>query len=484
MITDIITDIQNNPDWIGYGLVALVVACVLVILLYLSRRRGAVKEAHAEIGAFMERIEEQAGEITEIRHTLSLVRNENTGLQTSLAGLAALDSQRLEQARDLDFVRKQLTESTAEVARLTEGLARQEKANEEKIALLNETGDKLKGEFKALAAEVMQTHGKEFEKTNNERLKQTLAPLKDHIGRFEVELREVHNSATKDRATLQTEIETLTKRSLEVSEEAHNLTQALKGDTQKQGAWGEMILASILDHSGLREGAEYETQKSHHTDEGARVRPDVIVNLPNGRKLVIDSKVSLVAYDRAINAESTDAAKVAMKAHVASVKKHIDELSEQKYHQLDDGAIEYVIMFMPIESAFSETVRTREDLVLYAAKKNVLIATPTNLMLALKTVENLWSVEKRNKYALEIAKQAGSLYDKFSGFIEDMEKMGKQLKSVQDTHEKAVGKLSSGRGNLVGQAEKLRKLGARTTKQIEIEHDGDDDLLPSPESGT
>ena len=168
--------------------------------------------------------------------------------------------------------------------------------------------------------------------------------------------------------------------------------------------------------------------------------------------------------------------------HVASVKKHIDELSEQKYHQLDDGAIEYVIMFMPIESAFSETVRTREDLVTYAAKKNVLIATPTNLMLALKTVENLWSVEKRNRYALDIAKQAGSLYDKFSGFIDDMEKIGKQLKSVQDTHEKAVSKLTTGRGNLVGQAEKLKKLGARATKQIDIDHESEDDLLPPPDS--
>jgi len=486
MIADMITDIKNNPDWIGYGLLLLAVAAILIVTLYFGRRRGALKEAHAEIDAFLERIEEQAGEISEIRHSLSIIRSENTGLQTSLAGLAALDNQRLEQGRDLEFARKELTDRTAEVARLNEALTRQEQANVEKIALLNSTGEKLKGEFKALAADVMRTHGEDFEKANTERLKQTLTPLKEHIGRFETELREVHKSADKDRAALKTEILNLTAQSLQVSEEAHNLTQALKGDSQKQGAWGEMVLASILDRSGLREGEEYVTQAHHRDEAGRSLRPDVVVNLPGGRRLVVDSKVSMVAYERSVNADNAAARDLALKAHVASVKSHIDTLSKKNYHQLDDGSVDYVIMFMPIESAFSEAVRADDNLALYATEKDVVIASPTNLMVALKTVENLWSVENRNRNAMEIAKRAGLLYDKFHGFVEDMDKIGAQLDRATAAHTSAMGKLTTGSGNLVNQAEKLKKLGARATKQLDLDHDSDDEdlLLDAPTEGS
>lgn len=464
MLAEYVTRIQNNPDWIGYGLWMIAVLVLVCIALLIWHRAKSLTRAEVNVAGVTGQVSSLEDKVTEQAQQLADMREE-------LARSGALKEQWQTDHDDLIDTRHALGQRQAEVASLKVTIEHQ-----------RETDGTLKTQFTALANEVMKAQSADFKKSNQEQLTQVLQPLKEHIGRFEVELREVHKSADKDRVALKTEIETLTKRSLEVSEEAHNLTQALKGDSQKQGAWGEMILASILEHSGLREGYEYETQKSHRNDEGGLVRPDVIVNLPNGRKLVIDSKVSLVAYDRAMNADTPEAAKTAIQAHVASVKKHIDELSEQKYHQLDDGAIEYVIMFMPIESAFSETVRTREDLVTYAAKKNVLIATPTNLMLALKTVENLWSVEKRNRYALDIAKQAGSLYDKFSGFIDDMEKIGKQLKSVQDTHEKAVSKLTTGRGNLVGQAEKLKKLGARATKQIDIDHESEDDLLPPPDS--
>lgn len=460
MIADLIAEIQNNPDWIPYGLMVIVGLCAVVVSLLFWYRAAPLTWAQRQAVDLKQEVDALEGAATENRQQLSDMREE-------LVRSAALKEQWQTDHDDLVDTRHALGQRQAEVASLKATIEHQ-----------RETDGTLKAQFTALANEVMKEQSVDFKKANQDQLTQVLQPLKEHIGRFETELRSVHEAAGKDRVALKTEIETLTKRSLEVSEEAHNLTQALKGDTQKQGAWGEMILASILDRSGLREGEEYETQAHHRDDEGRSVRPDVVVNLPGGRKLVIDSKVSLVAYERAMHAENEAARDTAMKAHVLSVKTHIDTLSAKKYHQLDDGTVEYVIMFMPIESAFSEAVRAREDLALYATEKNVLIASPTNLMLALKTVENLWSVEKRNKNALEIAKRAGLLYDKFDGFVEDMKKIGVQLNTVQKTHEAAVGKLTSGRGNLVGQAETLKKLGARATKQIEIDHDSEDDLLP------
>ncbi len=449
MIAEYIAEIQKNPDWIGYGMLAIVLLLVLVVILLVWRRSDQVVIAEIANDTLRERLD-------------------------------ALESEAVEAGQMLQDLRIQSTELQVNEARLEESLRQQRVASAEKIELLNATGDKLKGEFKALAAEVMDTHGEKFQKTNAERLQHVLAPLKDHIGKFELELRGVHEAAGKDRAALKVEIEMLTKRSLEVSEEAHNLTQALKADTQKQGAWGEMILATILDRSGLREGEEYETQLSQRNDEGAMLRPDVVVNLPGGRKLVVDSKVSLVAYERAMNAEDDTAKETAMKEHVFSVKTHIDTLSAKKYHQLDDNSVDYVIMFMPIESAFSEAVRANPDLALYAVEKDVVIASPTNLMVALKTVENLWSVERRNKNALEIAKRAGRLYDKFHDFVGDMEKIGAQLETAQKTHGTAMARLTSGRGNLLTQADTLKKLGARAAKQISLEvedEDGDLGLL-------
>lgn len=461
MLADLIAEIQNNPDWVPYG-VGLIAALVLLALGLFVWRRSTLVGAVANLD---EQLEAHRDAATEMAQALADQRVE-------LAGFEAMEAGHDQRAQELNTARQNLTHALADVARLKATLDHQ-----------TETSGTLKSQFTTLANEVMQVQSETFKKSNAVQLSQVLQPLKEHIGRFETELRGVHIAADKDRAALKTEILNLTKQSLEVSNEAHNLTQALKGDSQKQGAWGEMILASILDRSGLREGAEYETQAHHRDDEGRSLRPDVVVNLPGGRRLVIDSKVSLVAYERSANAESDAARLVALKAHVQSVRTHIDTLSAKKYHQLDDGAIDYVIMFMPIESAFSEAVRVDADLALYANEKNVVIASPMNLMVALKTVENLWNVDKRNKNALEIAKRAGLLYDKFHGFAEDMDKIGVQLDRAQGAHGAAMGKLTEGRGNLVSQVETLKKLGARASKQIEVAHD-EDDLLPPPDDAT
>ncbi len=439
MSAQLIAELQASPGWIKALLAGLAIAALWA---FVTRRKAALARAEAEMmGA----------------------QGQTEGYEAQLAGLVD----------ELRGAQRDLADTREENVRLETSLEMQHASNAEKLALLNENGEHLKAEFKALAGQVMESHGEKFERQNSERLKMVLQPLKEHIGKFEAELRGVHEAAGKDRVALKHQIETLTQQSAEVSLEAHNLTKALKGDQQKQGAWGEMVLASILERSGLREGEEYEVQSHYRGDEGQAFRPDVVVNLPGGRRLVVDSKVSLVAYERAVNAEDNATRRANMKQHVGSVKTHIDTLSAKKYHELDDGSVDYVILFMPIESAFSEAVQASPDLALYASERNIVIASPTNLMVALKTVDNLWSIDRRNKNAMDIAKRAGLLYDKFVGFTQDMEKVGERLTQAQTSHAAAVSKLSQGSGNLVGQVETLKVLGAKAAKQIGMEHEGE-----------
>ncbi len=464
MINQFIDMLRDNHDLVGIMAAVFAGLLVWVIALIKWRRRDALDAANTN----RERLRTDLSnmERAHAKQSDALVEAEKR-----ITHFEALEGPRLEDQEELKAMRDLVTEQQAEIARLNEAITQQQRANVEKQNLLAKNGEELKSEFKSLAAQVVRRHGEDFEKTNAERMKQVLEPLKQHIDRFETELRDVHKSADKERTALRTEILNLTKQSLQVSREAENLTKALKSDTQKQGAWGEMILASILERSGLREGQEYEVQVHHRSDEGRSLRPDVIVHLPGDRRLVIDSKVSLVAYERAMNTENEALRDGAMQAHVNSVRNHIDTLSAKRYHQLDDGAVDYVIMFMPIESAFAEAVGIAPDLSLYATEKNVVIASPTNLMVALKTIENLWSVERRNKNAAEIADRAGKLYEKFNGFVTDMSKIGDRLDQAQQVHEAAMAKLTFGRGNLTSQVEMLKKLGARTDKQIALEHD-------------
>ena len=252
-----------------------------------------------------------------------------------------------------------------------------------------------------------------------------------------------------------------------MSRETHDLTQALKGKSQTQGAWGEMILSTILQRSGLREGEEYVTQESHSTDEGARLRPDVIVKLPDDKRIVIDSKVSLSAFTDYVNEGDPVAKAEHLTRHVVSMRGHIKGLSRKEYHQVT--GLDFVIMFVPIEGALAAALQDDPALTGFAAEHNVAIGTPTTLMLALRTVANVWHVERRNKNAEEIAERAGKLYDKFVGFIVDMRALGGQLEKARRTYDDALGKLSTGSGNLVRQTEMLKELGAKTSKALPLE---------------
>ncbi len=453
-------------------IIAAVVICATVLLIVLLRRQKATESALRSENIKLISIADRQKE--ELKHTAT-----KADRAEALAEERKIESARL--MGDLSKLRLKLEEKIDEELQLTSIIAQLEaemraekSAATDKIQLLTRVRADMESKFRDLAQEALQVQGAAFAKSNLEKLNATLTPLKEHVGLFEKELKRVHEDTIKDRADLKTEIKQLSKRSEEISQEAVMLTRALKGDPQKQGAWGEMILESVLERSGLREGEEYETQAHREGDDGARLRPDVIVKMPGGKTLIIDSKVSLVAYADTVNSETQEAADAARKRHVISLRGHIKNLAGKGYQNAEDSSVDYVIMFLPIEGAYPEALREDGTLTEYAFDNNITIATPTTLMMALRTIANVWAVERRNKNAEQIAARAGHLYDKVAGFVDSMENVGKSLGQATDAYDKAFDQLSRGRGNVLSQVDKLKGLGAKTSKSIAAEFDEDE----------
>ncbi|QUS36638.1 DNA recombination protein RmuC [Falsirhodobacter algicola] len=429
--------------------------------------------------------EELAAQLTAERRLVGTMREDAGEAAMRIATLEADLKSADRRANDIDLrhraalealeeARQRGTNAGIEISRLETELEQQRLAAVEKIELLGQVRTDMENRFKQLAADSLRLSGEE----NKQRLEAALAPLKQHVEHFQQELRNVHDGALKDRAALKTEIETLTRRSEEVSREAVNLTRALKGDKQKQGAWGEMILESLLERSGLRKGEEYLVQEHRVNEDGDRFRPDVVVNMPDGKRLVIDSKVSLIDYETCVNGETEAECAAARLRHVRALKAHIQTLHDKAYHRMENGSVDYVVMFIPIEGALSEALREMGDLTTMAFEKSVTIATPTTLMMALRTISNVWTIERRNQNAEAIADRAGRLYEKVAGFVDDMEKVGRNLGAAQTAYGDAMGKLSTGRGNVLSQLETLKTLGAKTSKTFRTEFDHD---LPAPD---
>ena len=375
----------------------------------------------------------------------------------------------------IDEQNTQLREHSNTITKIRAKNEAEQQAANEKIEILTKVRRDMEAQFKELAENALKAQGESFSKANIEKLEATLTPLKEHVGHFEKELRQVHEETVKDRERLKTEILQLSRRSEAISQEAISLTKALKGDTQIQGAWGEMVLESILERSGLREGEEYETQAHRTGASGERLRPDVIIRIPGGKSLVIDSKVSLLAYNEAVNAETDVDALASRKRHLTSIKNHINALSAKGYQTAENSTVDYVILFVPIEGALSEALREDPALTEYALEKNITIATPTTLMMALKTIANVWAVDRRNQNAELIADRAGKLYDKVYGFVQSMERVGERLDQAQDSYSQAFSQLSKGRGNLISQVDSLKNLGAKASKTIQTEFENGDD---------
>lgn len=338
---------------------------------------------------------------------------------------------------------------------------------------LEEISEKFRFEFRNLAQGILDEKTAKFTQVNEEKMKAILDPLKTELVDFKKKVDDTYDKESKERFTLGKEVQRLIEMSQLVSQEANNLTTALKGNNKQQGNWGEMILESILDYSGLTKGREYLAQEFIRDnagniikdENGKGLQPDITVMYPDQRKIIIDSKVSLVAWEQYVSEETTAMQKQFIKEHVQSIRSHIDGLSRKKYPQYAQ-ALDYVLLFIPIEPAFLEAVKTDLQLWKYAYDKRIMLVSPTNLLAVLKIIADLWRVEQQNLHAIEIADKAGALYDKFTNFIENLEQVGKKIQDAQQSYEAAFKQLSSGRGNIVGKVEELKKMGANANKQL------------------
>ena len=341
-----------------------------------------------------------------------------------------------------------------------------EKLDNEKNQL-EKLESKFQKEFENIANKILKQNSFEFNQTSNKNLNDILTPLKDKLEKFEDKVQQTYEKGLKDQTDLRAELKNLQELSLRLDKDARNLTNALKADTKKQGSWGEMVLERILEESGLVKGQEYFVQESGQHEDGRRLRPDVVIQLPEGKHLIIDSKVSLTAYQAFVSGEDEAAKARDLKKHIDSVKNHVKELNEKNYTAIKGiNSPDFVLMFMPIEPAFALALQSDQDLFNFAWERKIVIVSPTTLLATLRTIESIWRQEKQTRNALEIASQGGKLYDKFVGFLVDLEKIGTNLNRASDAYQEAHKKLSSGKGNILTQVEKMKTLGAKTSKSL------------------
>lgn len=347
-------------------------------------------------------------------------------------------------------------------------LEKETQHNNEKIELLKNAETELKKNFQNLANEIFEKKASQFNENSSSSLEKLLKPFREQIHTFQKTVKDNHETDIKERQTIKDSLSTLNQMNIRLSEEATNLTKALKGNTKTQGNWGEMILETLLEKSGLVKGVEYDVQVNSKSEDGKRYLPDVVVHMPGSRDVIIDSKVSLKAYESYINNQSTDR-EVYLKDHITSIKNHIRELSSKEYQKLNNlDTLDFVFMFIPVEGALITALQEDNDLFNDAFNKNIVIVGPTTLLATLRTIENVWKNDKQNKNALEIARKAGDLYDKFVNFVTDMEKIGKNLSTTQKTYDDALKKLSTGKGCLTNRAEAIKELGIKSSKSLTI----------------
>lgn len=345
-----------------------------------------------------------------------------------------------------------------------ENLWQRNKEQKEEVEKLQE---KFTKEFENLANKILDEKSSKFTEQNKENMKNILSPLQDKIHLFEKKVEDTHKESIDYHAALRQQILGLREMNIQMSKETLNLTKALKGDSKMQGNWGELILERVLEKSGLEKDREYFVQQSHTDGEGNRVFPDVVINLPDGKKMIVDSKVSLTAYEKFINEEDDSLKNGFLKEHVNSIKRHVEQLGEKNYHDLYQiESPDFVLLFIPMEPAFA--LALNEDTTLYnkAFEKNIVIVTPSTLLATLRTIDSMWANQKQQENAFEIARQAGALYDKFEGFVADLIKIGKKIDESKVEYQGAMNKLVDGKGNLITSVEKLKKMGAKAKKAL------------------
>ena len=354
----------------------------------------------------------------------------------------------------------------------------QEKLTDNKTEV-NKLQEKFKNDFEVLANKILEDKSNKFTEQNKENLKTILSPLQEKIKTFEDKVEKTHKESIDYHAALRQQILGLKELNQQMSKDTLNLTKALKGDSKLQGNWGELVLERVLEKSGLEKDREYFIQQSFTNDEGKRVLPDVVIHLPDNKKMIVDSKVSLTAYEQYVNEDDESLKEQYLKNHVVSLKRHIEGLSEKKYEDIYKiESPDFVLLFIPIEPAFAIALNADDQLYNKAFEKNIVIVTPTTLLATLRTIDSMWNNEKQQRNALEIARQAGALYDKFQGLLSDLIGIGKRIDDSKKEYSNAMNKLFEGRGNLITSVEKLKKMGAKAKKSLPqniIDRANDDD---------
>ncbi len=354
-----------------------------------------------------------------------------------------------------------------EKVRLDTELKEEIRRSDESLKVLNDTRREMQVQFENLANQIFAEKTKTFADQSKANLATILTPFKEKIAEFEKKVTEVYTTEGKERHSLIKEVQRLQELNQKIGEDAENLTKALKGDTKTQGTWGEIILERILEESGLRKGIEYDTQGGFRDAEGKLLKPDVVVHLPEEKDIIIDSKVSLVAYEKYMRATTEEERERAVKEHLVSINGHLKGLESKKYDELPGvKSLDFVLMFVPIESAFMLAIDKDSEIFRKAFDQSIMIVSPSTLLVTLRTIQNIWRYEHQNKNALEIADKAGNLYDKFVGFVADLEKIGDQIDNTRKAYDGAHNKLTSGKGNLISRAQNLIDLGVKSRKQL------------------
>ncbi len=352
-------------------------------------------------------------------------------------------------------------------AELQTRIAEQERSAHEKLKLLQDAETQLKTQFENLAGKIFEDRSKQFAEQNKTSLDHIVTPLREQLGEFKQRIETVYDNENKDRISLREEIISLRRDTAKMNEEALNLTRALKGDKKTQGNWGEMILEKVLERSGLRKGIEYVTQGAFRDDDNRLFKPDVIVHLPDNKDIIVDSKVSLLAYERYCSSDDDQERMIAIKQHTGAVREHVKSLSNKDYSSLHGvKSLDFVLLFIPIEAAFVAAFQSDEHLFTDAFEHKIIVVTPTTLLATLRTIENIWRYERQNENARAIAEKAGVVYDKIRGFVEELDKLGKQLSTVHTTYDGVMNKLTQGNGNLIRQASSFVNLGVKVKKNF------------------
>ena len=416
---------------------ALLAALAGIFLLQRQLHRSRLEEV-----AVKERLVAKQAEVDGLRESMQKADSDNESLRNDIQDYR---EQNATLKTSVEFERKQF---------------------DEKLTLLNDSREQLSTAFKNIANEIFEDKTKKFTATSKESLATVLNPLQQKIQQFEKRVEETYDKESKERFSLAREIKSLQELNSRISEEAVNLTNALKGDNKTQGSWGEFVLESMLEKSGLVKGREYDVQVSLKAADGVKSQPDVVVHLPESRDIIIDSKVSLKAWDAFCSSHDEADKAHKLKQHIQSVRLHVKNLSAKDYQNLVGvNSLDYVFLFMPIEAAYSLAIQNDPELSQYAFERNIIFVGPTTLLTTLKTVHNLWRLVQQSLNANEIAEKAGALYDKFVAFVEDLDEVGQRIDASKKSFDKAHNKLQSGRGNLIKRVETLRQLGAKTSKK-------------------